>query len=122
MKAAQACGTIAALLMLQVTAAVSEQSSRSSSQDDRSAGARLYEKFCGACHGLEVSPTYPGAFALAKTRGQEFAVLTQRRDLDPELIRRVVRTGLGFMPGFRSAELSDVELTQLARYLAKQAP
>lgn len=122
MKAAQACGTIAALLALQVTVAASEQSSRSSSQDDRSTGARLYEQFCGACHGLEVSPTYPGTFALAKTRGQEFAVLTQRRDLDPELIRRVVRTGLGFMPGFRSAQLSDVELTQLVRYLAKQAP
>lgn len=120
MKAGYAC-TLATLLALQVTAAAAERASRPRSQDD-SAGAHLYDKLCAACHGLDVSPTYPGTFALAKTHGKEFAVLTQRRDLDPEMIRRVVRDGLGFMPGFRVAELSDTELAQLTRYLAKQAP
>lgn len=114
MKARQVCATFAVLSTLQFTAMAAEPPSYP--------GASVYKKHCIACHGSEISPLYPGTFALAKTRGEDRAVLTQRRDLNPELITQVVRDGLGFMPSFRTGDLTDADLAQLTRYLAQPTP
>jgi (+)-pinoresinol hydroxylase len=77
-----------------------------------------YQKYCSACHGEGVGR--PGTMALqAKYKGAEPALLDERTDLTPELIKTYVRNGISVMPSFRKTEISDAELDAIALYLTR---
>jgi len=82
------------------------------------AGYVEYQKYCSACHGPGAGR--PGTAALeAKYKGAEPALLDQRTDLTPELVKTYVRNGISVMPFFRKTEISDAELEAIARYLTR---
>lgn len=82
-------------------------------------GYAEYQNSCSVCHGP--MPERPGTRALAaKYKGSLPAMLEERRDLSPELIRAVVRNGLTVMPHFRKTELSDTQLDAIVAYLTNK--
>lgn len=77
-----------------------------------------YQNSCVACHGP--MPGHPGTRALAaKYSGRVPALLEQRTDLSPELIRAIVRRGMNVMPAFRKTEVSDADLDAIVAYLTR---
>ena len=77
-----------------------------------------YQKYCSACHGPGAGR--PGTMALqAKYKGAEPALLDQRTDLTPELVKTYVRNGISVMPFFRKTEISDADLDLIALYLTR---
>ena len=80
-------------------------------------GAALYARHCGSCH--DSGDGHPGTMRLAARGGPGSAVLLERDDLPPALIRDVVRAGAQMMPPFRPSEISDADLEPLARYVAR---
>ena len=68
------------------------------------------------CHGDSREAT--GTQQLARTRGQDKALLEKRDDLDAAYIALVVRHGLKAMPPFAPADLTDAKLQALTAYLA----
>ena len=81
-------------------------------------GRAVYEKWCAPCHDPGVK--YPGTHALmAKYQGTKPAVLLERTDLPPEIVKHFVRHGISVMPQFRKTEISDAELDALAAYLSQ---
>lgn len=64
-------------------------------------GQHVYAKVCSNCHESGVGPVIKG------------------RDLDPAYYQHVVRGGLRAMPAFRSTEIDDAALRQVAEMLAK---
>lgn len=78
-------------------------------------GKAVFDRYCVHCHGPGAEP--PGTLQLARTRGQERALLTERPDLAPDYIRHVVRNGLKAMPPFVPSDLTDAQLEALVRYL-----
>jgi len=84
-------------------------------------GYAEYQNSCSVCHGP--MPERPGTRALAaKYKGSVPAMLEERRDLSPELIRAVVRNGITVMPHFRKTELSDTQLDAIVAYLTRPRP
>ena len=82
-------------------------------------GHKVFKHWCAPCHGS--GKHMPGTQALAaKYNGSIPAVLEQRTDLTPELVRTFVRQGMNIMPPFRKTEISDAELNALATYLARK--
>jgi mono/diheme cytochrome c family protein len=82
-------------------------------------GQRSYLKWCAPCHAPGVE--HPGTNAIAaKYEGTRPGALIEQPDLDPELIKAMVRSGISVMPPFRKTELSDSELDALAIWLAAQ--
>lgn len=77
-----------------------------------------YQDYCAACHGAGVGK--PGTLALQqKYKGAEPALLGERTDLTPQLIKTCVRNGIGPMPIFRKTEISDADLNAIAAYLMR---
>jgi len=77
-----------------------------------------YQNYCSMCHGE--GPGKPGTMALqAKYKGAEPALLDQRTDLTPQLIKTYVRNGISIMPIFRKTEISDADLDAIAAYLTR---
>lgn len=77
-----------------------------------------YQDYCSMCHGP--GPGEPGTMALkAKYKGAEPALLADRTDLTPELIKTYVRNGISIMPIFRKTEISDADLDAIAAYLTR---
>jgi mono/diheme cytochrome c family protein len=87
---------------------------RDQKQIDR--GHDVYAKWCWPCHGAGIGK--PGTESLA-ARGQKPAVLEERTDLAPAVIKQFVRHGVLFMPVFRKTEISDAELDAIAAYLTR---
>jgi mono/diheme cytochrome c family protein len=82
-------------------------------------GYLQFQNDCAVCHGS--GPAKPGTRALtAKYGGKEPALLEQRTDLTPELIRAVVRQGISVMPPFRKTELNDADLDAIVGYLTRK--
>lgn len=79
-------------------------------------GHQVYNKWCFPCHGTGVGK--PGTASLA-ARGQKPAVLEERTDLTPTVIKAFVRHGVLFMPTFRKTEISDADLDAIAAYLTR---
>lgn len=79
-------------------------------------GQDIYERECVHCHGPGLEST--GTQQLARTRGEDKALLTERDDLPATYIEYVVRHGLKAMPPFAPAGLTDDELAALTAYLA----
>jgi mono/diheme cytochrome c family protein len=83
---------------------------------ERSAGKKIYDKWCSDCHSTQ---TGPGSMALQrKYHGDPPAILQQRHDLTPDYVSLAVRHGVSFMPSFRKTEISDADLALLGAYLA----
>ena len=79
-------------------------------------GKEVFERHCIHCHGAGDEMT--GTLQLARTRGKDKALLTERDDLPAEYIRMIVRQGLKAMPAFVPSDLTDAQLQALADYLA----
>jgi (+)-pinoresinol hydroxylase len=79
-------------------------------------GHKVYDKWCFPCHGTGSGK--PGTDSLA-ARGQKPAVLEERTDLTPAMIKTFVRQGVLFMPIFRKTEISDADLDAIAAYLTR---
>jgi len=62
-----------------------------------------------------------GTGLLARRYPKDQALLEQRRNLTPELIRAVVRHGVGNMPRISRAEVSDPQLAAISAYLTQGA-
>jgi (+)-pinoresinol hydroxylase len=77
-----------------------------------------YQDYCSMCHGTGAGR--PGTMALqAKYKGAEPALLANRTDLTPELIKTYVRNGVSIMPIFRKTEISDADLDAIEAYLTR---
>ena len=90
-------------------------------------GKAVFDKWCAPCHGA-VAPknvmfgtgALAGTSALAvKYKGKLPAVLEERTDLTPPMIKSVVRHGLYGMPITRKTEVSDAELEDVVAYLTR---
>jgi mono/diheme cytochrome c family protein len=79
-------------------------------------GKEVFYRHCVHCHGAGDDMT--GTRQLARTRGEDKALLTERDDLPAEYIRMIVRQGLKAMPAFVPSDLTDAQLQALAEYLA----
>ena len=98
--------------------AIAALSSSGTAVSAEPAGKAVYEKWCLPCH----RSGQVGAVQLQlKYNGAVSAVLTERTDIQPALVRVVVRNGLAVMPSFRKTEISDAELDALATYLSSPA-
>jgi len=84
---------------------------------ENATGKRVYERHCVHCHAPGNEAV--GTLQLARTRGAERAVLTEREDLDARYVRSVVRRGLNAMPAFVPSQLTDADLEALSQYLTK---
>jgi hypothetical protein len=56
---------------------------------------------------------------MAKYQGTLPALLEERTDMSPELIRTFVRNGITIMLFFRKTEVSDTDLDALVTYLTR---
>ena len=95
--------------------------------DQLERGRTLYEYRCAPCHGPGIGnngvPHLPGTDALrVKYRGALPALLTERTDMSPDLVKTYVRQGITVMPFFRKTEIDDAELDAIAAYLARNNP
>lgn len=82
----------------------------------RTQGRTVFNRWCVQCHGQGAE--MPGTNALAaKYRSAVPALLEERVDLTPEVVRQFVRHGVSIMPTFRKTEISDRELAALGAYL-----
>lgn len=89
-------------------------------------GRVIFEHQCAPCHGAGPSddgvPMLPGTAALERRyQGALPAALELRDDLDADMLRLFVRNGIGAMPSFRKAELSDADIDAVAAYLSATA-
>ena len=89
-------------------------------------GDTMFQKLCSACHGKghgddsEPATLLPGTLALRiKYRGERPALLENRTDLSPAVLRAFVRNGVGSMPPFRPTELSDRDIEAIAAFLTR---
>ena len=89
--------------------------------DLRQRGEHVFNRWCIDCHGAgkgHYGDRVPGTDALAvKYQGALPALLTERKDLTPELVSYFVRNGISIMPYFRKTEISDAELDALGFFL-----
>ena len=89
--------------------------------DAHAAGRAVYTKWCAPCHDPGV--IHPGTNALTvKYQGVKPGVLLEWKDLQPDMVRFVVRHGISVMPQFRKTEISDAELDALAKFLSRNTP
>ena len=81
-------------------------------------GRVAYEYWCATCHATGM----PGTVALSVKYkdGSRPAVLQERADLTPQLLKFVVRNGASVMPFFRKTEVSDVDLEAVTAYLTRR--
>ena len=80
-------------------------------------GKQVFDRHCVHCHAASDEAT--GTLQLARTRGKDKAVLTERKDLPAAYIAIVVRNGLRAMPPFVPSDLTDAQLTALTEYLTQ---
>jgi len=90
------------------------------SQDDVARkGQQVYRKWCSPCHAPGAN--MPGTAAIEfHYKGSKPAVLEERTDLTPAIVKGFVRTGIYVMPRFRKTEISDAELDAVAAYLTRK--
>jgi (+)-pinoresinol hydroxylase len=112
MKARQAALTITCLAWVAMTHAAEPVKTKTE------AGHRVFIQWCAPCH--SGSGFKAGIAGLqAKYQGAKPAVLEERTDLTPAIVKAFVRNGTGIMPPFRRTEVSDADLEAIAKYLAK---
>ncbi len=118
-------GIALAILFVPKSAPAQEAASRSSAWvistvkgEGQPRGYVQYQNYCSMCHGVGAGK--PGTLALqAKYKGAVPALLANRTDLTPQLIKNYVRNGISVMPIFRKTEISDADLDAIAAYLTR---
>ena len=86
--------------------------------DPLATGCAVYAKWCAPCHDPGV--IHPGTNALTvKYKGIKPGVLLEWTDLQPDMVRYLVRHGISVMPQFRKTEISDADLDALAKFLSR---
>lgn len=78
------------------------------------AGAKVYGRWCVECHN---SRGFGTVKLKERYQGSVPAVLDQRKDLNADLVKYIVRNGISFMPPFRKTEVTDSDLAALSAYL-----
>jgi len=81
------------------------------------AGKAVFDKHCVHCHGADDEAV--GTVQLRRTRGEQFALLTERDDLAAPYVEYIVRNGLKAMPAFVPSELTEAKLDALTAYLTR---
>ena len=121
-------GTSAFALLAALVASAAQAAASPATPDAATiaSGKVLFSRHCAACHGADRSDMgramLPGTDALRiKYRGTLPALLEQRKDLTPEIIRTFVRRGTWSMPPFRKSEISDAQIGQIGAYIAATA-
>ena len=85
---------------------------------DANAGKAVFNQWCAPCHGE--GRYMAGTNGLrAKYKDEKPAVLEQRTDLTPQVVKAFVRAGVGIMAPFRKTEITDSELDALAAYVTR---
>lgn len=79
-------------------------------------GRELFDYWCLPCHGA--GPGHAGTQELGRQRGEDKAVLLQRRDITAEHVKNVVRNGFQMMPPFRYSEITEAQLDKIADYVS----
>jgi mono/diheme cytochrome c family protein len=115
-------GIAAVVLAGTLGASASASAQQSAAQVAR--GQELFDYWCATCHGPGIgndgAPYLPGEGALrAKYQGALPALLQERTDMTPELVKHYVRSGITIMPFFRKTEISDADLDAIASYLTR---
>lgn len=78
--------------------------------------AELYVEKCGMCH----QGSGMGTTLLGRRLDTGQALLENRRDLQPEFIRTVVRSGFNNMFPISRGEVSDEQLDKIVTYLTRE--
>ena len=81
-------------------------------------GREVFNKWCAPCHGAGLGKPATAALAF-KYKGEKPALLEERTDLTPDVVKYMVRNGVYTMPASRKTEISDDDLDALAAYLSK---
>lgn len=76
----------------------------------------LFAEKCGMCHRAQGM----GTTLLARRYDPELALLENRRDLEPEFIRSVVRSGFNNMFPLSRGEVSDAQLERIIAHLTQE--
>ncbi|MDB5689825.1 MAG: hypothetical protein JWL91_1701 [Sphingomonas bacterium] len=84
----------------------------------RSAPEALFVEKCGMCH----RQMGMGTVILARRMPPALAMLEQRNDLTVDYVKEAARSGIGNMPRIQRGEVSDAQLAEIGRYLAKGRP
>ena len=90
-------------------------------QDDATIGKGrdVFEHVCAPCHGAGAAKA--GTTVLQyRYKGEKPALLAERTDLTPALVKSFVRNGVGLMAKFRKTEVTDAELDALAAYVTRK--
>jgi len=78
----------------------------------------LFVEKCAMCHrqfGM-------GTVLLARRVDPAMAMLEKRNDLTAEYVIHAARSGIGNMPRIPRGEVSDAQMTAIAKYLSKDMP
>ena len=76
----------------------------------------LFAEKCGMCHRVQGM----GTTLLQRRYDPDLALLENRRDLAPEFIRTVVRSGFNNMFPISRGEVSDAQLEQIIAHLTQE--
>jgi (+)-pinoresinol hydroxylase len=91
--------------------------------DTLAQGKAVFAQWCAGCHGpLPGMGRFPpaGTYRLQQRyKDAKPAMLEDRIDLTPALIRAVVRQGLPIMPPVRKTEVTDADLNAVIAYLTQ---
>lgn len=95
--------------------------------DQVTLGKEQFEYHCASCHGPGIgnpgAPFRTGTDALrVKYKGELPALLTERKDLTPEVVAFFVRNGVSVMAPYRKTEIDDAQLAALGAYLSRNNP
>jgi (+)-pinoresinol hydroxylase len=109
---------VIAALITAMSAAVVSTAAQIASTAPSPDGHAVYEKWCAPCHAA--GPFHAGTAGLqVKYKGtSQTAVLLERTDLTPALVKFYVRNGSNAMPPFRKTEISNAELDALGTFLS----
>jgi len=102
-------------VIVAIAAALVVVLSAQATAQEENAGQAAYDRHCIHCHDSDDEAV--GTLQLGRTRGEEFALLTERDDLAGEYIAAIVRTGLNAMPAFLPSELTEAQLAALVDYV-----
>lgn len=79
----------------------------------RSTPETLYQRECAICHAAGGT----GTLMLARRLRNADAILANRKDLDADYVKAVVRRGINSMPAITRVEVTDAELDAITSWL-----
>ena len=108
---------------IQAPPARSADDARAPSRAVLQQGKAVFDQWCMGCHGpMPGMGRFPpaGSYRLQQRyKDTKPALLEERSDLTPELIRAVVRHGLPIMPPLRKTEVTDADLDAVIAHLTR---